>query len=210
MKKPIVRLNPERPFLHYLDVYRGVLPDARTRWRTRMLKIKLFEPYIANHPTYLYIAIRADEAHRKGYISTKPNLISTYPFIEDGITEKDVYRILKESGLGLPEFYRWRSRSGCYFCFFQQRIEWVGLLENHPDLFEKAKEFERIDPITGEAFTWNPRESLQDLQAPERIEQIKREAAERARRTPNVKKHSSLLDILAADEEEGACLICHL
>ena len=34
---------------------------------------------------------------------------------------------------------------GCYFCFFQQRREWVGLFENHKDLFDKAAEFEKND-----------------------------------------------------------------
>jgi len=28
----ITKLNPERHFRHYLDLYRGVLPDPRTRW----------------------------------------------------------------------------------------------------------------------------------------------------------------------------------
>lgn len=32
--KKIIRLNPDRPFQHYLHIYRGVLPDARTRWCT--------------------------------------------------------------------------------------------------------------------------------------------------------------------------------
>jgi hypothetical protein len=51
----------------------------------------------------------------------------------------DVSRNLEESGLGLPSDYSWRTRSGCYFCFFQRRTEWVGLLEHHPGLYEKAK-----------------------------------------------------------------------
>ena len=63
------------------------------------------------------------------------NIEPKYPFKEDGITETDVYRILEESGLGLPEYYKWRTRSGCYFCFYQRKAEWVGLMENHPDLF---------------------------------------------------------------------------
>ena len=34
--------------------------------------------------------------------------------------------------------FAWRSRPNCFFCFFQRRYEWVGLLEHHPDLFDKA------------------------------------------------------------------------
>ena len=33
-----------------------------------------------------------------------------------------------------PAYYDWRTRSGCYFCFFQRRIEWVGLKERYPEL----------------------------------------------------------------------------
>lgn len=57
------------------------------------------------------------------------------------------------SGFGLavieswPEWMRdrvfaWRSRPNCFFCFFQRRYEWVGLLEHYPKLFAKAEEIE--------------------------------------------------------------------
>ena len=63
-------------------------------------------------------------------------------------------RILEESGLGVPSYYEWRSRSGCFFCFFQQKREWVGLLENHPDLFEEAKKYEKADFLTLQGLTF--------------------------------------------------------
>jgi hypothetical protein len=34
------------------------------------------------------------------------------------------------------------TRSGCYFCFFQRKHEWVGLQDRHPDLFQKAIDYE--------------------------------------------------------------------
>jgi hypothetical protein len=165
---------------------------------------------VGDDPVVSYLAIRADETHRKGYISTKRNITAVYPFIEDGIAKEDVLRILEESGLGLPEYYKWRSRSGCYFCFFQQRIEWVGLLENHPEYYERAKQYERYDPITGKIFTWNDRESLQDLQRPERIQQIKEHYRKRSQRQQPMKLHASLTDLLVEEDEGQSCLICHL
>ena len=54
-----------------------------------------------------------------------------------------VMEILEGSGLGLPQYYEWRSRSGCTFCFFQQKIEWVRLSERHPDRFEEAQAYEK-------------------------------------------------------------------
>lgn len=38
--------------------------------------------------------------------------------------------------------FAWRSRPNCFFCFFQRRYEWVGLLEFYPDLFARAEEIE--------------------------------------------------------------------
>lgn len=157
--KKIVRLNSELGFDHWLQMYGGYLPSSRMRWCTRQLKLRPFERYVGDEPVVNYVGIRADE-NREGYISTKPNIRSVFPFKEDGIRKADVVRILEESGVGMPSYYQWRSRSGCYFCFFQRREEWVGLLEKHPDLFEEAKKYERVDLVTGERYTWSQRESL--------------------------------------------------
>jgi len=208
--KPIERLNPDRPFDHWLQVYKGVLPDPRTRWCTRKLKLEPFERYVGDDPCINYVGIRADEAQRKGYISTKPNIITRYPFIEDGITKEDVFRILEESGLGLPDYYRWRSRSGCFFCFFQQKIEWIGLWENHPDLFEEAASYEKVAPCSGERYTWSEKETLWELIAPQRVESIKREAERRKLRVSR-RSNRRLIEVFAEiDEEDDGCLICHL
>ena len=124
-------------------------------------------------------------------------------------------RILKDSGIGLPEYYKWRSRSGCYFCFFQQRREWVGLLANHKDLFDKAAEFEKNDPETGESFTWVQGESLSDISNPDRVAAIKKEYEKRMSRSSHdvTNRDAPLLDVFSDDENgenQGGCLICHL
>lgn len=212
--KPIVRLNPDRPFRHWLLVYNGVLPDPRSRWCTRKLKIEPFERYVGDDLCYNYVGIRADEAQRKGYISTKPNIIPRYPFVEDGITKEDVMRILEESGIGLPEYYRWRSRSGCYFCFFQQKIEWIGLWENHPEWFERAAQYEKVNPETGERFTWVQSESLSELIRPQRVRQIKTEAEVRRQRLQSQRSRQTLWEIFGDDSDsesdDRGCLVCHL
>ena len=167
--KPVVRLNSEYNFDHWLKTYAGFLPSRSMRWCTRMLKIKPFEAYCGEDTIYSYIGIRADE-NRAGYISNKENIIPVYPFIEDGINKDDVFRMLEESAVGVPEYYKWRSRSGCYFCFFQRKSEWVGLKENHPDLFEKAKAYEKSTTPSGKPYTWNQKLSLDDVE--ERKEKI--------------------------------------
>ena len=211
--KRIHRLNDERGFDHWLEVYGHYLPSPQMRWCTRQLKIRPFERFVGDDRVISYIGIRGDE-QRDGYISSKPNITPRYPFKEDGIAERDVYRILDESGLGVPDYYKWRTRSGCYFCFFQRKAEWLGLKDNHPQLFQDAKAYEKTDPETGRRFTWSQSESLDELASPERADQIRRRhlrvlQAEKASRPdrPLIEVFAESLD--QENDEEG-CLICHL
>lgn len=209
--KKIVRLNDERGFDHWLELYGGLLPSSRVRWCTRQLKLKPLEEYVGDEPVISYVGIRADE-DRTGYISTKPNIQAVFPFKEAGLVKADILRILDESGLGMPEYYKWRSRSGCYFCFFQRKSEWVGLLQEHPDLFELAKQYEKVNSDTGERYTWCDDESLEELARPERIQQILKESEERKRRDVIVPNRTLFDRFGDEDDEDGeqACLICHL
>jgi hypothetical protein len=219
--KPITRLHHDDRcgFDELLAIRRNFLPSPQVRWCTEYLKIKPFEKYVGDDWVINYIGIRADEGHRKRYISTKPNIEGQYPFVEDGIRRHDVIRMLNETivggkPLGLPKYYRWRSRSGCYFCFFQQRREWIGLLENHPDLFSLAMAYEKNDSETGERYTWVQRESLAELSQPRRIEQIKQEYERRLQATRAARADASLGEVFGDSDEPGdtssACIICHL
>lgn len=211
--KSIVRVNAERDFDHWLTMYGGYLPSSRMRWCTRMLKIRPLEQYIGDDPALMYIGIRADE-DRDGYITTKENVTPVYPFKEDGITKDDVLRLLDESGIGVPEYYKWRTRSGCFFCFFQRKREWVGLMQEHPALFEAAKSYEKMDSATGRRFTWNDDESLDELSRPDRVAEIMRkheEALTSKRRTrPNSRLIQILGDALDDDSDDAPCNICQL
>lgn len=151
------------------EVYGGFLPSPRMRWCTRALKIEPFEHFIGDTRAFSYIGIRADE-DREGYvgkkppvISEKPNIIPVYPFKDKGLGLEDVEAILEDSGLGFPSYYEWRSRSGCFFCFYQQIGEWQGLKEEHPDLFELAKSYEK--PDGPKPFTWVQGKTLDEIAA---------------------------------------------
>lgn len=159
--RPVERLSSGRDFDHHLKRFNGFLPAPHARWCTRVMKLEPLEAFVGDDPCISYIGIRADE-QRQGYISHKPNIKAAYPFIEDEIVRDDVFRILEET-VGVPEYYKWRSRSGCYFCFFQRKDEWIGLAENHPDLFERAKQYEKTDPNTGRSFTWVQGMTLDDV-----------------------------------------------
>ncbi len=218
--KPVLRLNPDRDFDFWLKQYHNYLPSAQSRWCTRNLKIRPLEQWIqpfldAGQVVNSYVAIRADEPYRKGYASTKDRLFIHFPFREVGINKADVIDILDSSGLGLPDYYTWRSRSGCTFCFFQQKIEWVRLREQHPDAFEEAKEYEKTAVECGSPFTWSQGESLEELSKPERINQIKEDYAKRLKASKSrmkqnpLRQHSELIDIDDLYGQSKVCLACH-
>lgn len=141
-----------------------------------------------------------------------------FPLIdnEDILVRDDIFKLLEESGVGVPAYYREvefeingkkssyaRSRSGCFFCFYQQKIEWVWLYEQHPEKFLEAMKYEKDD-----CHTWMQDESLADLIKPERIVQIKENYIKRTERKNN-SSSPYLLDILSEAEDEG-CASCFI
>ncbi|MDE0442712.1 MAG: phosphoadenosine phosphosulfate reductase family protein [Gammaproteobacteria bacterium] len=200
--KPIERLSSGRDFDHHLKRFNNYLPAPHARWCTRVMKLEPLEAFIGDDPCVSYIGIRADEK-RDGYISHKPNIKPAYPFIDDGIVKSDVFRILQES-VGVPEYYRWRSRSGCYFCFFQRKDEWLGLADNHPDLFERAKSYEKVDSETGKLFTWVRGMTLEDIRA--QRSEIERAAGKSEHRARTGWQQRILDD----GPDDPACVICTL
>lgn len=222
--KPITRLNPRRDFRFWLREYNHFLPSPQTRWCTRKLKLAPFEQWVkpwlaAGDKVFSYVAIRADEDYREGYSAKAENLFVRLPFREAGIDKPGVVDILESSGVGYPKYYEWRSRSGCTFCFFQQKIEWVRLREQHPEDYEKAKELEKDALEHGSPFTWSKGESLWDMEKPERIAEIKAEYEIRRARLrksipinplrPVKECPDDIDDIYGEDEGGGACVICH-
>ena len=321
--KTITKLEPEEavqagknPFDFYYNSYRGYLPSNVARWCTKKMKLEPFEKFVGHSPTISYVGIRGDE-DREGYISTKKNIQSIFPFrkniwseeiikailansnrveinelyasltngmqldkVSDVVSNEmqlidrnkehnrkvtleklesllnidtvafnhvvfkflksrdyplsfeedypllnddqvlvrdDIFKILRDSGVGVPGYYEKldyevkgevgqyaRSRSGCYFCFFQQKIEWVWLYEQHPDLYKQAMEYENEK----EGFTWNQHESLQDLLNPKRMEQIKGDHLNRMNKEKS-KGSKFLIDILDDTESEG-CTACFI
>lgn len=295
----------ESSFDHFLKFKGQFLPSNFNRWCTKNLKLDPFEKWVGNDMVVSYVGIRGDE-DREGFISSKPNIQSIFPFRrnmwsedviskvlknanipflqkyypkylkgnelnraldismdplspkftqseklnallnvdvkafnnivfnylkgttyalgyeneyslldnEEILVRDDIFKILEKSGVGVPAYYNKiefeidgekgeyaRSRSGCYFCFYQQRIEWVWLYEQHPDLFQKAMEYEK------DGYTWSQKESLADLIKPERIEQIKKEYL--IRKSSNTPVSQYLVDKLDDAEEEG-CAACFI
>lgn len=220
--KEILKLSSYKTFDYYLKMFNNYLPSPQTRWCTRMLKLKPFQDWIkpwldAGEDVYSYVAIRADEEHRTGLTQAHPHLHVELPFRKAGIKKDGVLEILETAGIGLPKYYEWRSRSGCTFCFFQQKIEWVHLLERHPEAFREAMEYELISLNNGAPFTWSQGESLEQLSQPNRVKQIKADFEKRkAKQLSSFRQNPlrigiqevSMDDIYDADEGNGACIVC--
>ncbi len=203
-------LSAQRGFDHWLDIYGGLLPSPKMRWCTKQMKILPLEKFIGDDEAISYIGIRADE-NREGYISTKPHIKPVFPFKEKELVKADIIRLLEDSGIGLPDYYRWRSRSGCFFCFFQRKYEWVMLAKEHPDLFAQAVEYEQ-EHSDGRQYTWTQGETLLELLA--RKEQIIAEHEKAILRekkaTPNRALAQVLEEVLDSEDDELPCLACHL
>ena len=225
--KKIAKLNSKRGFDHYFEIFRGTLPSPQMRWCTSLLKIKPLEDWIGGEEATSYVAIRSDESNRKGYISTKPNIRTVFPFVDDGVDHAGVIRILEDAGINLPEYYEWRTRSGCYFCFFQRKAEWVGLADRHPDLFKRAVAIEQkilkdagvsgdasfaSSAMQGRQYTWSDGETLPDLL--KRRDEIMERHKESLKRVKLKRKNLPLVEVLAdaldEDDETTPCTVCHL
>lgn len=142
--------------------------------------------------------------------------LDSFPLIDNDevLVKDDIFRLLRESGVGVPKYYEeipfevdgkigtyCRSRSGCYFCFFQQKIEWIWLYEQHPDLYRKAMSFEK------DGYTWIQNESLADLIKPERIRQVKLDIIKRQEANKSKNKGTNLAELFG---DEYVCANCFI
>ncbi len=218
--KEILRLNGQRDFDYWLKRNNHFLPSPRARWCTIEMKIKPFEAWVQSfidqgETVHSYIAIRSDEPYRAGYDPKQRSIVPCLPFREDGIDKEGVVALLENVGLGLPDYYNWRSRSGCTFCFYQQKIEWVGLLERHPAAFWEAVSYEKTAREHDSPFTWSESESLEEIAKPERIAEIRKAHAKRLERVVTARKQNPLrpddqnIDIDELYPDAKVCITCH-
>lgn len=227
--KKITRLKPYKSFDDLLIAYK-FLPSHTHRWCTVLLKTQTFRRYMTEKfkkdgqegIVNLYIGIRADERER-AKAANQDNIINEqFPFIDNNINKEDVEKILMESGIGFSNYYKWRKRSGCYFCFYQSCMDWINLYENHPDLYKKAMAYEYVDckEIKTGRMGFNMKYSLKDMIKPENIKKIKEDyykLIEKRKEASKNKKENTLLSAYSVYREnedefgnENLCKFCHL
>ena len=194
LNKKITRVKPEKSFDHIFHTS-FLIPAPHRRYCTIELKVKPSWRYIYQKIEKegigifnFYIGIRADEAWRKG-ISPKTEaekklIKPQYPLIENQISKNDVENILINNGIFYPEYYKWRERNGCYFCFYQKPIDWINLYEKHPDLYKKAMYYEETGrKSNGKIFRWCPFGTLREMITKKNIKIIKEKAKDTNNKT---------------------------
>ncbi len=221
----------EKTFSNLLKEHGNYLPSQRDRWCTVQMKLKPFEKWVDGfisdgYEVYNYVGIRADEQERSGFMVLEKPITSIFPFREGGIVRSDIENILQRNGLELPAYYQWRSRSGCTFCFYQRKIEWLKLMEKHPKLYEQAQLFEKGDETNttvGEKFYWMGQgEPLSTLEDPVVQQRIRDNHEKQVARFNKKKRRNALLgdiegtcefgeldDIYDEAEGGGACVTCY-
>ena len=146
----IERLQPEYTLFELIDKYNGFLPSGQARYCTKSLKIEPLKKFMSTLPGkhgFISLAgIRFDEADRDGITfqySMEAGSRAAFPFVDLGITKTMVFDVLDRS-IGIPSTYKYRSRSGCYCCFFQKASEIIPMLENAPQNYARTESYEKL------------------------------------------------------------------
>lgn len=91
--------SPEpTPFDHFLKLSGGFLPSPQARWCTQKMKLAEFEAYVGEDDAISYVGIRGDE-DREGYVSTRPNIQSIFPFRKNIWSVDVINKVLNNDNL---------------------------------------------------------------------------------------------------------------
>lgn len=204
----IKRLQPTKGLFELIDQYNGFLPNSKARWCTRELKVAPVIQHMKNHASVQKVinlaGIRFDESNRDGisFQYSMDNGTAAFPFVDLGITRHMVFDILNRS-VGIPSTYIYRSRSGCYSCFFQRNQEIIGMLFNHPSHFAETESYEKLS--SNDEQRWTTPETLSKLgirgyyPVPAFVDVRKAEVAHtQAPAEPKAKRDQATLDLFSA------------
>jgi hypothetical protein len=202
--------------LKFSEIYLSITPDSCIDEVRKILEKPLSKDFYYSKKVNGLLDIDVKLFNKAVFLFLKTTdypvgKLEDFPLIDndDVLVKEDIFNILEESGVGVPAYYKpiefevdgkvgtyCRSRSGCYFCFFQQKIEWIWLYEQHPDLYEKAMSFEK------DGYTWMQNESLADLIKPDRIRQVKLDTIKK-QESSKKKCSGKLADMFGTDDEDN-------
>lgn len=171
--------------LEELIRHTDLIPSHQRRFCTEKTKIRPMTKFYGTDKTFVYYGLRADENRvgvRPSDTSTPIYPLIEYGIDLRGVwlilnrkgllppsffwprLYYKVCELLGENWRIIDELDEWeqrllfagRTRSNCYFCFYQRLYEFVWLSETHPDLFERACRIERTTGrLQQSPFTWS-------------------------------------------------------
>ena len=204
------------------DLYKTIAPESIKDEAVAIASTPLTKQYFYSKKVYSLLDLSVATFNKVIFEFLKTTdypvgKLDYFPLVEneDVLVKEDIFKLLEDSGVGVPAYYKpiefeidgkkgeyCRSRSGCYFCFYQQRIEWIWLYEQHPDLFRKAMEYEKA------GYTWIQGETLEDLITPSRVRQIKLDHIKKQEAAKAKNKSSLLIDMF--EDDEVNCANCFI
>lgn len=212
----------------------GILPSHKVRYCTRKCKIKPMEEWIGEAQATIYYGLRADEdraGFRARTDNIKPtyplqdlsiDLRGVWTILEGKdllppdffwpALHRRVVDLIGPEKTWRPPLQPWerhvlfagRSRSNCYFCFYQRQYEYLWLYDTHPDLFERACEIE--SETGGDDYTWRESYSLAEL--PERRDEILDRRARAVARKISKRQQVTLFEDRTQIDEVSCGLHC--
>lgn len=196
-----------------LKSFEDILSQKLTLHYSQRQKLNaLLDLCVVSFNKLVFLFLKEKTSYPVGKLDDFPLIYKT-----EVVERSDVFKSLEDSGVGVPNYYKEiefehngekgvysRSRSGCFFCFYQQKIEWIWLYEQHPEIFKQAMQYEK------DGYTWIQGESLTDIIKPERIDQIKTYHINKLKKIKKNSNSNKLSDILLDEEEGIGCASCFI
>lgn len=107
-----------------------VVPLRMFRWCTDKFKIRPIQKWVNDNGldnAKKIIGFCSGEEDR-----VKQNGYELYPLIDMGIDRNECKKIIESVGWEVP------AKSGCYICPFQKKLEWIALMKNNRELYDKV------------------------------------------------------------------------
>ena len=113
-----------------------IIPSRINRWCTAEYKTKPIRKYAEQHGlNTLVLGISYEEQHRAKAIYSDT---TDYPLIRHRIDRKGCIELTTKAGIAPAK------KSGCYFCPYQRKKQWIELYREYPKLFKKAEKVESV------------------------------------------------------------------
>lgn len=135
--------GPIIPIMHTTGLYglirhEKMIPNFRTRFCTKHLKIKPYERWLKlNTPCISYVGLRSDEETREGGMYEHiPGVQMCFPMRDWKWGKTEVLDYLACRGVTIPR------RTDCAVCYHQRLIEWFELWRDHRDEWNRGETIE--------------------------------------------------------------------